>query len=625
MRKLIPILIFVFSVSTHLFAQKIRRENLPQDSLFQANRSIINTSLAKPLGFLENLEINGYYRFIANYRHLSETYSHLAANRNNIFVGDDSQIPQLMLNLRGYASSKVSFGADLFLWTPMTGAGEIENVKGLNLGVNLSGMFSTDLGNFTVKTGGINWYTLSPFTFQSNKGYNRYSLFERNPWDPNTSLVDTRYSNFYTSGAINQDQRWGNQAFHGLIVEGAQLPHQMSFSAMFGKTQFDGGMSPIPNTSFGGRLSKSIAMSKGLFSINTFNNNSLLDSLGKQKAGFNILTGEIQFENKNFKLFSEIGIGRRYAGLTNGNWGEAISVKVSSNLAKRFPTELHVFRISPNVFNNSSVFINSSIQQTTQTLAGQTQAVLIPVASALLPVGQLTNNRQGIEINTQVDFGKLKNSIGYSNAMELQALSPQVTYTHAFNNLALSRFWRWDFPSAVGPYGNLNKIYRSVFEIMTLTDLNADGKPKFKKYFNTLELNSKYKTTLAKKELYLFYLGSINSVQNSAAPFTVLTEKALMRAYYHQLESYWKIGSRLVWTNYASFERIIANYQTKVDTDSKRPKNQKGYSLATGFDIHLSKGVGLYIRERWMKYEDMSFAKDRYKGWETTVELKAFF
>lgn len=623
MKKLLTLLFFVYSASIAVYAQKINHNN--SDSFIQAQRTIVNTSLSKPFNFLENLEVSGYYRFIANYRHLSETYSHLAANRNNIFVGDDSQIPQLMLNLRGYASSKVSFGADLFLWTPMTGAGESENVKGLNLGVNLSGMFSTDLGNFTVKTGGINWYTLSPFTFQSNKGYNRYSLFERNPWDPNTAAVDVRYSNFYSSGAINQDQRWGNQAFHGLIVEGAQLPHQMSFSAMFGKTQFDGGMSPIPNTSFGGRLSKSFALSKGLFSVNTFNNNSLLDSLGKNKAGFNIVTGEIKFENKKIKLFSELGVGRRYAGLNNGDWGEALSVKLSSNIAKRFPTELHLFKISPHVFNNSSVFINSSIQQTTQTLAGQTQAVLIPVASALLPVGQLTNNRQGFELNTQLNIGKFKNSLGVSNAVELKALSPQITYTHAFNNLALSRFWRWDFPSGVGPYGNLNKIYRSVFESLYITELTADGKPKFKKHFNTIELNSKYKTQLAKRELYVFYLGSINSVQNSAAVIPILTEKALMRAYYHQLEFYWKINSRLIWTNYGSFERIIANYNTKVDTESRRPKNQKGFSLATGFDISLSKGVGLYFRERWMKYEDMSFAKDRYKGWETTVELKAFF
>ena len=42
-------------------------------------------------------------------------------------------------------------------------------------------------------------------------------------------------------------------------------------------------------------------------------------------------------------------------------------------------------------------------------------------------------------------------------------------------------------------------------------------------------------------------------------------------------------------------------------------------------DIQMSKNVGLYIRQRWMKYEDTSFTKDKYKGWETTVELKAFF
>jgi hypothetical protein len=47
--------------------------------------------------------------------------------------------------------------------------------------------------------------------------------------------------------------------------------------------------------------------------------------------------------------------------------------------------------------------------------------------------------------------------------------------------------------------------------------------------------------------------------------------------------------------------------------------------LATGLDVQMSKNVGLYLRQRWMSYKDASFAKDRYKGWETTIELKAFF
>jgi hypothetical protein len=88
---------------------------------------------------------------------------------------------------------------------------------------------------------------------------------------------------------------------------------------------------------------------------------------------------------------------------------------------------------------------------------------------------------------------------------------------------------------------------------------------------------------------------------------------------------YLKLSPMLVWNNYVSYERVIANYSTQVDAITKRPKNQTGYSLASGFDIQMSKNVGLYIRQRWMKYEDASFAKDKYKGWETTVELKAFF
>ncbi len=270
--------------------------------------------------------------------------------------------------------------------------------------------------------------------------------------------------------------------------------------------------------------------------------------------------------------------------------------------------------------------MNSSIQQTTQSVSSQTQPVLIPVSSALLQMGQLSNNRQGIELNTQIDIGPVKTSFGYANSMEIQNLSNQITYSHAFNSLALSRFWRWDFPSNVGPYNNLSKIYRNVFETVYLTDLDPlTGKPLFKKYFNTIEINSKYKTSIGKKELYLFYLGSINSVQTQLNSFVEFTEKALLRAYFHQFETYLRLNSKIVWANYVSYERIVANYSTNTDVTSLRPKNQVGYSVASGFDIQLSKGVGLYFRQRYMNYYDKSFELDKYEGFESTLELKIFF
>ena len=205
---------------------------------------------------LDGLRISGYYRFITNYRDMKEAYPSMQNNRRNIFVGDDAQIPQLSLNISGRVSKRTSFGTDLFMWTPMTGAGQAENVKGLNLGVNLYGSFNTDFGSFNVRAGGIHWYELSSFTFQTNRGYNRYSLFERNPWDPATKKVDSRYNDFFSKGALGQDRRWGMQAFQGLIVDGASLPHDFYGSFMYGKTQLSGGAQPNPNNVIAGKMVK---------------------------------------------------------------------------------------------------------------------------------------------------------------------------------------------------------------------------------------------------------------------------------------------------------------------------------------------------------------------------------
>ena len=118
-----------------------------------------------------------------------------------------------------------------------------------------------------------------------------------------------------------------------------------------------------------------------------------------------------------------------------------------------------------------------------------TRPVLPAVASAMVPVGQLVNNRQGIDLNTQIDIGNVKTSFGYDYSEELSNTSSQLTYSHPINSLALAHFWRWDFPTAVGPYNNLSKIYRTVYETVNLTKLDpATGLPARKKYFNNLQL-----------------------------------------------------------------------------------------------------------------------------------------
>lgn len=578
---------------------------------------------------LESFTISGYYRFITNVRKMDDPYI-LQKDLNkqlplNIFVGDDGQIPQLSLNLAGNVNPNTRFSTDFFLWTPMMGSGMPENVKGLNLGVSLYGSHSTSFGSFDVQCGGINWYALTPFTFHTNQGYNRYSLFERNPWDPQTKHIEDRYQSFYTQGALNQDLRWGRQAFQGIILEGNDLPHGFSGVIMFGKTQLNGGMAPLPNQSYGGKIKKTYQ--NGYVSVNTFNNQTYSDSLLSHGIGFNMHTLSFEHTISEIKISGEVGMGRYFSPTLQRGFGEAISVKINTPEKYTFiPLQFHFFQISPKAINNSSVFWNSSIREgNAANSQSNDQLVLAPFASAMTPVGQLTNNRKGFELNSEFSVGQFKFNIGYSNAQEIENISSVITYGHPINSLALSRFWRWGFPSNVGPYGNISKVYRSVFESLNLIDVNSKNVPLYKKYFNNLEVNAKYKTKIMRKDLFVNYLGSYSSVQNEFSAMTVFTEKAYLRTYYHQLEAYYKLTNKLVWTNYIGWERIIANYSTLVNPVTSRPKNQEGWGFATGLDIEMSKGAGLYLRQRWMNYTDTSFPLDHYSGWESTIEIKIFF
>ncbi|MBX7242718.1 MAG: hypothetical protein K1X92_13325 [Bacteroidia bacterium] len=605
----------------------IRAQYVPEntDTTHTEQENPYNVFPKSPLPKLKNFSVSGYYRFLGNVRNLKDPYPELQNNPLSIFIGDDSQIPQLMLNLAGKANDKTSFYTDLFMWAPMMGGGTVENVKGLNLGVSMTGTHSTRIGNFKVLAGGINWYSLSPFTFYTNKGYNRFSIFERNPWDPNTKGVDSRYADFYNTGALNQDKRWGQQAFQGIILEGNDLPKGFSAVFMYGKTQLNGGFQPLPNSSTGGRIKKTFK--DNFISLNSFNNLTTSDSIENKPLGFNIHTMEFEFRVKKIKISGEAGAGRFFSESYDKGWGESVSLKVlTPKEYTGIPIELHAYQISPKVINNSSVFWNSAIREGNPTAGPDgSQLLLVPFASSMVPVGQLTNNRRGIELNSEFNVGKLKFSVGNSISEEIENISSQVTYSHPANNLTLSRFWRWGFPGNVGPYGNLTKVYRGVFETLTLTDVDAQGKPLNKKRFNTMELNAKYNNKIFKRDFYVYYLLTMASLQKKLSPIMVFTEKAYLRTYYHQMEFYYRIFPNIMWTNYVGYERIIANYDTKTDVVSRRPKNQTGLGLATGIDLRMSKNAGLYLRQRWFNYKDTSFALDHYKGTETTVEIKIFF
>lgn len=340
---------------------------------------------------LEKITVSGYYRFFGTFTQQDLPYvinpiiSDTVLPRS-VFIGDDSQLPNLLMNVAGRPSAKTSWGFDVYMFQFLQGnTGEAyskqvadslrpsvyapredQRLAGnliVHLGINLSGTYNTDYGAFKIRAGGINWHALSDLTMASFKGYNRFILYEDNPWDPVGQNPMSRYEKYYTTGAVDQDTRWGNRAFTGLILDGTQLPFGLQFSGLLGKAEINGGFSQTPNYSYGGKITKSIHNIHSI-SINTMNSMTWADSLALERVGFHVVTAEGVFSIAKFSAKAEIGMGQYISPVHSGNWGEAININITS------PTFWHGtrismqgYRISPDVINNTSSFINTSVNE----------------------------------------------------------------------------------------------------------------------------------------------------------------------------------------------------------------------------------------------------------------------
>ncbi len=605
---------------------------------------------------LYRIKVGGYYRFFGTYTYMKEPYLlnpviNDYSKKRTIFIGDDSQLPNITFNISGRPTKQTAWGFDLYMfqfldgdikpaysikvaeadrpniYNPIAGT-RLAGHLNLHLGINLYGSFHTSLGSFNIRFGGIHWISMTDLTLASFKGYNRFILFEPNPWDPLGKKVNSRYEKFYKEGNIDQDARWGEKAFQGLILDGLNLPGNLNFMLLFGKTELNGGFLTIPNFSYGGMIRKALN-NDGHISLNTFNGLTYKDSLNTLRVGFNMITTEVKSMLGDYKLQLEIGGGRYFSPSWNSRWGEAISAKFKSPLwFSSLSVEAHFFRLSPYIINNSAVFFNTSIEEEklNDIPAGNvgSTSVLQPFASAIVPLGMMTNNRQGYELNFEFQLKKLKMSLALGSSSELKAYSNQITFGHPVNQLTRSRFWRWNFPADVGPYQRYNVIFRDVYESLNLKD-DSLGVAIYKKQFSGIEIQAKYNTKIFYRNFYLFLLNRYYTAQKFYFPVPVFSERAYLRQYSHELEGYYQITRDWMLSVYGGIERNIANYDTKVDFESQRPLNQTGWGLGLGMDYSLAKNAMLFIRHRWFYFNDSSFALDHFKGTESLVELKIMF
>ncbi|MEM7039545.1 MAG: hypothetical protein AAF570_21400, partial [Bacteroidota bacterium] len=301
---------------------------------------------------LQGFNISGNYRFYAQHRMFTDPYAFDIVNADpvyltnrSILVGDATQLPELTLNISGKPSAKTSFGTDIVVWNQNNGL--FDYYRNLQLGINLYGNFSTEYGNFGVKAGGIHWHSMTPFTMKSFAGYNRYSVFERNPWDPQFNEIDRRYEDYFSRGAITQDVRWGSQAFQGFIISGSELPLGLQFEALYGKTQNAGAAfntilidpndstsnafirffeNTVPNNVYAGRLMRQFG--KHRISLNTWNRRTYTDDLATQAVDNRIHTTDFDLDFGKVFVSGEIGVGHYKDVFKDLGRGEMASLKV---------------------------------------------------------------------------------------------------------------------------------------------------------------------------------------------------------------------------------------------------------------------------------------------------------
>lgn len=622
----------------------------------QYDTSFVKTNLRKRS---QKITAFGYARFFVYGRNMTEPYPGLAPYQRAYGIGDGYREPMFSMTVLARPSSKASFGTELFIFAPYEG-GYDNNVFSTNLGINFYGNFRTQHGNFGVRAGGIHWYNLSPLTIGVFQILDRFSIFDRTPWEGVTNMV--KYDDYYITGLSNPgDLRWSSQAFQGLILNGAKLPGELIFDLFWGKTQpngnlsgttaedftlppssIDAGNNPtyiglegegrvLPSYITGGRIGRSFGPKNQTFFYNGIYSRTAIDSIDTNlKRAYQVHTLGMNLNINDVRIEGELGAGSYSSPTYDKKWGEALVLKFMIPKKYTFlPFDVQVYQISKNFYNeNGAIATNSNLD----ILADRGLTVNANGAGGQITlVNQLVHNRRGININTEYAVGPAKFALGWGISHEIDPEASVLSYLHRINGLALSRIYN-PFPEGAvgptvfGPYSRKFSFFRGVSEIVRTTDVNPEtALAQNRKYFGALELQAKLKSSFLDRELFFFYLASFGSASSTVQAIPLYTSNSYLFVQYHEFDVYYEILPKFILAGYFGVQNARGGIFTEWNEETQKPLDQIGTAIGVGFDWEIAKNTGLYIRHRWMNYEDKNFPLDHFKGTELTVELKSFF
>lgn len=586
--------------------------------------------------FMDKLTVGGYYRLIYTDRILSNPYDGIGGDRQIAVIDPTYYDPMLFLYVGGNPTPNSSIGAELRLDNYMFGASRqpLSNIALFNGLVLRANTRTKKAGSYDIRYGGIEWENMTAFTFGGNTGFNRYSIFERRPWDPGGNVIK-RPADYYHTNAINQDVRFGTQAFKGLLVNITNLPHQLSGKILYGNSQnfngFDRATQVMPRKIYGGKLEKELDNKLGHVGVSTYNTVAYQDSINRDYDTRTLFRmGQVYSTlhlGDKADLYAEVGYSQNKEPQFDAENATAVMVDVKTKKSLTFiPLSMRFYRFDKYFVNLDSYVGNTTTTPYLQNLFSQNPGNLQPNTARLTNAGDLVNNRIGGNLSADIDIKglKLTTSLSLSQDIERFAETNQLTYGHRINGIEISRFAQFPNPNGdFGPNSRMNTFFRGAYEIVNMSDTADDGGIKEKLTYTSIDLQAKYKLRIAQRDLYFFSLNTFSSVNNKA-----FFNNAYINARYHEFELYYLLSRDLSLALYHGIERVKGNEATdqEIQADgSLAGRDQTGKSWGIGLDYQLNDKTFLYLRQRWFQFDDQHFADENFQGKRLSVELKIFF
>lgn len=582
---------------------------------------------------LTNLSFSGVVDFISFYRNMSERYPDMSSPSKNLeftpypagsqFSGNYYRQPLIDLIVTANPSSNTSFAFEYamsHLFTGKTGDTSRKiNVQNL---LQFHGTANTSFGNFLLSAGGgsIN-YSLSSFTMYNREF--REPVFEKLPWDWTTDSFK-KYKDFFASSAITTPSYYNSAATQGFILEGSDMPGGFGFSGFYGRSSLsttpDKALAGYPSEILAGKVYRGTDTSGIKIGVNAYRSLGFTSRVKDIRDERDIGTVEFNYKSPGIRLNAEGGMGRVINPSSTGKTGLALQAGLTIyNKRVHMPVFLKAYSVDEQAVSLESAVLNSNPSVVQGGYGSDSVYNNSLYQNFLQEVSMMANNRNGIILKVGKSFKNFAIEIGNAVSQEKVNYSNSFSFEHMANAFPASRFTPWYQYS--GPYHRIGNRFRRSIETIKITDASNT----YKKAFNAADLSVKWKTKIFKRELLFVNFNYIGSIGKSISPIPVMTESSFFRMFYEEISAYYNIINRVTLIGFYSMQKNIGNTMTELSAENGKPVDQLTTGIGFGIDYDFNDSAGLFLRHRWMDHRDYNFILDKYKGQETTVELKIFF